>query len=139
MARNRDEDSSMILTSHTILYVDDQHRSTEFYTVVLKQQPRLNVPGMTEFELMPDAILGLMPKSGMLRLFANQLPNALPPTDRLRAEIYLMVDDPAVYHQRALDCGARNVSDLAERDWGHRAAYCLDPDGYVLAFASASQ
>lgn len=126
----------MILTNHTILYVDDQGRSTEFYSIVLNKEPRLNVPGMTEFELTGTAILGLMPKSGMIRLFGNQLPNAVPPTGLLRAELYLMVDDPEVYHRRALDCGAFNVSDLAERDWGDRAAYCLDLDGYVLAFAT---
>jgi uncharacterized glyoxalase superfamily protein PhnB len=45
------------------------------------------------------------------------------------------VDNPEEYHQRALNLGAQNLSDLAERDWGDRVAYCLDPDGYILAFA----
>lgn len=35
---------------HTILYVADQNRSTEFYKLVLGFEPQLNVPGMTEFK-----------------------------------------------------------------------------------------
>jgi len=27
------------------------------------------------------------------------------------------------------------LSGVENRDWGHRAAYSLDPDGHVLAFA----
>ncbi|NUQ05161.1 MAG: VOC family protein [Anaerolineae bacterium] len=124
------------MKSHTILYVDDQTKSTEFYAMVLNKKPRLNAPGMTEFELAADSVLGLMPKPGILRLLANNIPDTAAPTGLLRAEIYLIVDNPAEYHRRALDCGAQNMSDLAKRDWGHLAAYCLDPDGHVLAFAA---
>ena len=52
-----------------------------------------------------------------------------------RAELYLLVDDPAAFHGRALAEGGRELSPLAPREWGHEAAYCLDPDGHVLAFA----
>ncbi len=31
--------------------------------------------------------------------------------------------------------GARELSGLEKRSWGDLAAYSLDPDGYVLAFA----
>lgn len=126
----------MILKNHTILYVDDQQRSTAFYETVLKQKPRLHVPGMTEFELTQDAILGLMPKADILQLLGSGLPDLAEPTGGLRAELYLMVDHPEDYHQRAIKAGAQNVSDLAQRDWEHVAAYCLDPDGHVLAFAA---
>lgn len=126
----------MILKSHFILYVDDQRKSADFYAVVLNKSPRLDVPGMTEFELAGDAILGLMPKTSLPRLFGNQLAGSELPAGLLRAEIYLLVDNPAEYHQRALGAGAQNLSDLARRDWGDVAAYCFDPDGHVLAFAS---
>ncbi len=52
-----------------------------------------------------------------------------------RAELYLRVDDAAAYHARALAHGAVELSPLVDRDWGDRAAYSLDPDGHVLAFA----
>lgn len=50
-------------------------------------------------------------------------------------ELYLVVKDAAVYHARALAAGARKLSPLTLRDWGHLAAYSLDPDGHVLAIA----
>ncbi len=129
----------MILTSQTILYVDDQERSAAFYRAVLNQPPRLHVPGMTEFELAGDAVLGLMPRAGIIRLLGSANPAPDGPTGLLRAELYLLVDDPAAYLRRALDAGARPLSDLAPRDWGDLAAYCLDPDGHVLAFASVME
>ena len=49
--------------------------------------------------------------------------------------LYLLVDDPAAFHARALAAGARELSPLQARDWGDAAAYSLDPDGHVLAFA----
>jgi uncharacterized glyoxalase superfamily protein PhnB len=52
-----------------------------------------------------------------------------------RSEVYLMVEDAAAFHSRAIVAGARELSPLALRDWGHAVGYSLDPDGYVLAFA----
>ena len=36
---------------------------------------------------------------------------------------------------RALDAGVVELGAMAVRDWAHRAAYNLDPDGHVLVFA----
>lgn len=129
----------MILKSHFILYVADQSRSSTFYESVLNKKPRLLVPGMTEFDLSDESVLGLMPKAGISRLLANDLPRAAVPDGSLRAELYLLVDNPQAYFERALTAGAQRVSDYALRDWGDRAAYCLDPDGHVLAFAQSIQ
>ena len=118
-----------------ILYVSDQARSREFYAIALGKAPRLDVPGMTEFEISSTCVLGLMPEKGIKKL----LPELLDPGlagGVARAEIYLTVQDPEVYHARALAAGARELSPLLPRDWGHKAAYSLDPDGHVLAFAS---
>ena len=35
----------------TILYVNDQQASADFYAELFRQNPDLNVPGMTEFKL----------------------------------------------------------------------------------------
>ena len=53
-----------------------------------------------------------------------------------RAELYLVTDDARACHARALGAGARELSPLQPRAWGHLAAYSLDFDGHVLAFAS---
>lgn len=118
-----------------ILYVRDQARSREFYAIALGMAPRLDVPGMTEFELGAGCILGLMPEKGIKRLLPD-MPDPEKGSGIPRAEVYLTVPDPAVYHARALAAGARELSPLGPRDWGDKAAYSLDPDGHVLAFAA---
>jgi catechol 2,3-dioxygenase-like lactoylglutathione lyase family enzyme len=121
--------------AHTILFVADQARSTEFYARALAHAPILCVPGMTEFELLPGCILGLMPAAGARRLLGARGPDPEAAAGAPRCELYLLVHDAATHHARALAAGAVEVSPLARRDWGHRAAYSLDPDGHVLAFA----
>jgi hypothetical protein len=49
---------------HLILYVNDQAHSADFYARVLACAPSLNVPGMTEFTLSANCVLGLMPEAG---------------------------------------------------------------------------
>ena len=89
---------------------------------------------MTEFQLSKDATLGLMPETGAVRLLGSAHDPARA-HGAPRAELYLVVQDPAAYHARALAAGAKELSPLAPRDWGHDAAYCLDLDGHVLACA----
>lgn len=117
-----------------ILYVKDQAKSREFYAIALGKAPRLDVPGMTEFELGPGCVLGLMPEKGIKRLLPD-MPDPESGSGIPRAEVYLTVPDPAAYHARALAAGARELSPMGPRDWGDKAAYSLDPDGHVIAFA----
>lgn len=120
--------------AHFILYVRDQRASAAFYRAVFGAEPRLDVPGMTEFSLGAGVVLGLMPEAGARRLLEGSIdPGACP--GAVRAELYLLVEDPGAAHGRALAAGARELSPLLDRSWGDRAAYALDPDGHVLAFA----
>lgn len=121
-------------TAHFILYVVDQQRSMEFYESVLGTAPRLHVKGMTEFAI-GDAVLGLMPETSVSRLLGVQMADLAAGRSAIRAEVYLLVDEPAECHAKALAAGAREISQLSERDWGHEAAYSFDLDGHVLAFA----
>ena len=118
-----------------ILYVRDQQRSAAFYAATLACAPALDVPGMTEFRLCDGATLGLMPEAGIRRLLGDALPDPAAAHGTPRAELYMRVDDPAGYHNRALAAGARELSPLTVRSWGDAAAYSLDPDGHVVAFA----
>lgn len=121
-----------------ILYVRDQERSRSFYSSVLGKEPELDVPGMTEFNLDHGGSLGLMPESGIARLLGSALPDPSRGNGIPRAELYLRVDDAARHHARAIRHGATEISPLEARAWGDRVAYCLDPDGHVLAFAEAA-
>ena len=126
----------MVMSAHLILYVADQRRSAAFYSAALAMEPTLDVPGMTEFALGDGAVLGLMPEQGIRRLLGERLPDPAGARGAPRAELYLVVGDPQEHHRRALEAGAVEMSPLKPRDWGHRVAYSLDPDGHVLAFAS---
>jgi uncharacterized protein len=125
----------MIERSHFILYVDNQDLSSVFYRTVLAVEPEVDVPGMTEFRLGKDAILGLMPLAGIRRLLGDALPDPGTAQGLPRAELYLLVDDAGECLHRALAAGARLLSPVLPRDWGHAVGYVLDPDGHVLAFA----
>lgn len=114
---------------HLIFYVRDQSASARFYAAVLQLEPFLDVPGMTEFQL-EGCLLGLMPEAGITRLLGEVCGSG-----GVRAELYLEVPDAAACHARALAAGARELSPLAPRNWGHRVAYSVDFDGNVLAFA----
>lgn len=120
---------------HFILYVADQARSRDFYSAVLNAAPRLDVPGMTEFDLPGGAVLGLMPEAGIRRLLGEALPDPGGGPGVPRAELYLLLGDPEAAHARALAAGARVLSPMQPRAWGDRAAYALDPDSHVLACA----
>ncbi len=127
----------MTTRAHFILYVADQVRATAFYRRALDAVPTLLVPGMTEFALPGGAVLGLMPEAGIRRLLGDALRDPALARGVPRAELYLVVDDPAAAFARAVAAGARVLSELAPRDWGHDAAYVEDLDGHVLAFARA--
>lgn len=119
--------------AYFILYVTDQTRSAGFYRKVLDLEPIVDVPGITEFELRPGCILGVMPALSAKRLLGV---DAAPfRAGAPREELYLVVEDPDGCHRRALENGASELSAMATRDWGHRAAYSIDPEGHVLAFA----
>ncbi len=123
---------------HTIFYVQDQKKSTEFYRSVLQIQPTLEVPGMTEFNLSETHILGIMPEKGIKKLLGETIPDPENAHGIPRAEIYFRVPNPPEYMIRAKELGAQLVSPLLPRDWGHTAVYLLDPDGHVIVFATES-
>ena len=88
-----------MLKAHFILYVTDQARSTAFYAQVLALSPTLNMPGMTEFTLADQCILGLMPEASIKRLLGNKLPDPAQDTLRLAAVLGSLKAMPAGYQK----------------------------------------
>lgn len=127
------------MKTHFILYVADQARSTAFYSAVLGAEPALDVPGMTEFTFSENCILGLMREAGIRALLGERLPDPSRANGTPRAELYLVVPSPALFHERALSAGGTELSALALRNWGYVVSYCLDPDGHVIAFATEAR
>ena len=122
-------------TFPTILYVADQQKSKIFYSSILNLDPILDVPGMTEFSITENCKLGLMPESGISKILKDKIPNPSSGNGIPRCELYLLVDNPEVYLERALQQGAKLISELSPRDWGDKVGYVSDLDGHVIAFA----
>lgn len=118
-----------------ILYVRNQQASRDFYAKTFAAEPCLDVPGMTEFQIVTGAKLGLMENDRIANITSPALPHPATADGIPRCEIYLYVDQPQLYLERALNAGARMVSEFSERNWGDRAVYVADPDGHVLVFA----
>ena len=119
------------MITHTILYVTDQDKSTAFYCELLKINPRLHVPGMTEFELSSQHILGLMPEKGIERL----LPELKVSPAGIRAELYIRLHNAKDFFLRGIELGATLVSPMELRNWGDTAGYIMDTDSNIIAFA----
>lgn len=118
-----------------ILYVSNQAISRDFYKSILKAEPILDVPGMTEFKLSQQLILGLMPEAGMAKILQNKMPHPSTGNGIPRCELYWLVDDINLAYQSNKEAGATLISDIMPRDWGDTACYFADPDGHIIAFA----
>jgi hypothetical protein len=55
----------VIRAVHLIRYMSDLAGATAFWRAVLEREPVLDEPGMTEFALGDQIVLGLMPEAGI--------------------------------------------------------------------------
>lgn len=118
----------------TILYVQDLAKARSLYDV-FGWSTTVDEHNYLEYQVTDGARLGLMPQANTVGFLGAQLGAAKPTDGCPRAEIYIFVDD-AAEHSRELEMlGAVCISPLATREWGDRAAYFLDPDGYVVVVA----
>ncbi|MEI8136811.1 MAG: hypothetical protein WCH21_05745, partial [Bacteroidota bacterium] len=101
----------------------------------LKQNPLLDVPGMTEFKLSDNFLLGLMPEKGISKILCPSMPNPSSGNGIPKCELYLIAADPVTSLKNAIEIGAIQISEAEMRDWGDTVSYCTDPDGHIIAFA----
>ncbi|MGD0712199.1 MAG: VOC family protein [Bacteroidales bacterium] len=120
-----------------ILYVADQQRSRDFYKAILNKEPSLDVPGMTEFALNEKTQLGLMPENGIAKILGDALPHPAKGNGIPRCEIYIAVENVKQSFDNLILNGGKAISEPQMRNWGHVVAYGSDPDGHVIALASA--
>lgn len=118
-----------------ILYVNDQQASADFYTKIFRQNPDLNVPGMTEFKLTENCKLGLMPNKGIAKILSGKTPHPDQGNGIPRCELYLYVENIELEFENAIKTGARLISPIEDRDWGDKVCYVADIDGHIIAFA----
>lgn len=119
----------------TILYVKDQQASTDFYIQLFRQNPDLNVPGMTEFKLAENFKLGIMPNKGIAKILGDKTPHPGLGNGVPRCELYLYAEDIELEFKNAIKAGAKLICPIADRDWGDKVCYFADMDGHIIAFA----
>ena len=119
----------------TILYVNDQQASVDFYTKLFRQNPDVDVPGMTEFKLAENCKLGLMPNKGIAKILAGNTPHPNRGNGIPRCELYFYVENIELEFDNAIKIGANLISPIEDRDWGDRVCYFSDIDGHIIAFA----
>jgi lactoylglutathione lyase len=119
----------------TILFVENQKVSTEFYQKLFRTEPTLNVPGMTEFTISEFCKIGLMTNKGIGTIINETLPHPSTGIGIPRCELYLLVEDVEFEYAHALTCTVKEISSVQLKDWGDRVCYFSDPDGHIIAFA----
>lgn len=119
----------------TILYVEDQEKSCQFYQKLFGRNADLHVPGMTEFRLADNFKLGLMPNNGIAKILEDKMPHPEKGNGIPRCELYFYIENIQHGFDNAVKCGATLISQIADRDWGDRVCYFADSDGHIIAFA----
>lgn len=119
----------------TILYVEDQEKSCEFYQKIFRRNADLNVPGMTEFKLADNFKLGLMPNKGIAKILEDKMPHPDKGNGIPRCELYFYIENIELEFDNATKSGAKLISQISDRDWGDKVCYFSDPDGHIIAFA----
>ncbi len=118
-----------------IIYVADQQRSAGFYKAILNKEPVLDVPGMTEFQLTNDVLLGIMPENSIAKILTGKTPHPSTGNGIPRCELYLFPDNIEEMYERTLLAGATEISKIQDRDWGDSVGYLADLDGHIIALA----
>ena len=120
---------------HLVLAVSDVDRAKQFYDDAFGWKPHLEWEGeYAELELPDNDWLGLYREDG----FAESAGAPVAELKRGRyagAELYVQVDDVESAMGALREAGAKSLSPLARRGWGHEAAYFADPDGNIVSVA----
>jgi uncharacterized glyoxalase superfamily protein PhnB len=122
---------------HTILTVNDLHKSKMFYRLVFDLDPIVDEENIVEFELNDSFVLGLQLSSLTEKLFDQEVAAKFNLLKTSSAEIYIQCDNAEAMHQKALQFGCLELSPFQERYWGQSVAYSVNHDGHVLAFAKS--
>ncbi len=118
----------------TILATRDIHKAAEFYSKVFEWPVRVENQAYVEFEMRGGRGLAVCRREAMAR-YVNEDLFEVPPGRLGPVEIYLRTDDLPHTIARLVSVGARELSELREREWGEHAAYFADPDGHILVIA----
>jgi catechol 2,3-dioxygenase-like lactoylglutathione lyase family enzyme len=118
-----------------ILAVSDVVAARRFYQHAFGWEPVVEVPVYVELRSPAGMRLGLYQRASFALNPGTTAPQVTPAGAVTGTELYFRTARPEPVIQRLLDVGAEVLSDLADREWGDRAAYLRDPDGNVVVVA----
>lgn len=124
--------------TYFIIYVDNLDKTKMFYEILFEIKPIVDKPGMCEFELPNGLTLGIMPNSSLEILFGEDYIFNEKKKSSPKFELYFQVDNPEEFHKKARQLGALELRKFEKMDWGDRAAYSINHDRHILAFAENS-
>lgn len=90
---------------------------------------------MTEFTLTENLKLGLMPENGIAKILFNKTPHPGTGNGIPRCELYIVIDNLEEKFELAKNAGAKEISNIQDRNWGDRVGYLADFDGHIIALA----
>jgi catechol 2,3-dioxygenase-like lactoylglutathione lyase family enzyme len=122
-----------------ILAVSDVVGSRRFYQLALGWDLVVEDPVYVELRSAGGMRLGLYQRASFALNTQAPAPAAGPAGSVTGTDRYFRMDHPEQAIDRLLDVGAHLLSDLADREWGDRAAYLRDPDGNVVVVAQHPQ
>jgi len=102
-------------------------RSRAFYETVLGIEVDATVPSRLYFHC-GDVIVAVIDWTVEGRSEMRPTPD----------DLYFATDELDALYERAVSAGAQIVAPIADRPWGERSFYCLDPDGNKLCFVDDS-
>ena len=86
-----------------IIFVENQEKARDFYKEVLDMEPLMDVPGMTEFKLADNMLLGIMPMRNKNMMDIKTIKHWK--RRNSKCQIYLPVDEPDDYYNRVVKAG----------------------------------
>ncbi len=129
------EPVNTLTTAHTILVVENLHKSKMFYQLLFDVEPVVDETNIVELKLNENFILGLITKELPAKLFDAELMVKFKLDKASSAELYFECDNAEKIHAKALQLGCLELSPFQQRVWGHSVGYSVNHDGHVLAFA----
>lgn len=127
------------MKTYFIIYVDDLDKTKLFYELLFNIKPVIDEPGMAEFKLPDESTLGIMPNTSLEKLFGSDFKIEKNRKSLPQTELYFLVDDALPFHNKAVQLGATEIRAFSKMDWGHKAAYSINHDGHILAFAEETK
>lgn len=121
--------------TYFIIYVDNFDKTKMFYEILFDIKPIIDEPRMCEFELPNGLTLGIMPNSSFEKLFGGDYIFNDKKKSTPKFELYFQVNNPETFHKKAKQLGALELRKIEKMDWGDKAAYSINHDGHILAFA----